>query len=214
MNKLSLFGSSEVSKVSGKLIALALTTSALSTAAFADYGLSADSFTNVGNNGIGYSLGWAFTASTGITVTSLGWYDDLGDGLVDSHEVGIYDTAGNLMVSGTVQSGTADPLTGLFRYTASLTGSGVLAAGQYVVTGVSGGNDFYGWDPVNAVWGSGITFDEDRYDVSSSLIMPVSTSGTLGWFGPNFEFTPVPEPATFFALSIGLVGFAVARRRK
>src|SRR5687768_16493111 len=95
--------------------ALAAATSALSAAALADTALTADFFANTVNNGSGYSLGWAFSTANNITVTSLGWYDHLGDGLVDGHAVGIFNTGGTLLLSGTVQSGTADPLTGMFR---------------------------------------------------------------------------------------------------
>jgi hypothetical protein len=45
--------------------------------------------------------GWAFTDRT-ITVKSLGWWDSGDHGLAVSHQVGIWNAAGNLLLSATV----------------------------------------------------------------------------------------------------------------
>ena len=52
-----------------------------------------------------YTLGWQFKVNTAIDVTALGVFDSGQDGLVESHDVGIWDSTGNLLVSATVQSG-------------------------------------------------------------------------------------------------------------
>ena len=65
--------------------------------------------------GNSYSLGWAFTPSENITVTQLGFYDDLKNGLTESHNVGIFDAQTcALLAIATVTP--ADSLTGFFRY--------------------------------------------------------------------------------------------------
>lgn len=62
-----------------------------------------------------YSLGFRFTAKKDLNITALGFYDDLKDGIVGNHDVGIYDVATQqLLVSTTVVP--SDPLTGFFRY--------------------------------------------------------------------------------------------------
>ena len=50
------------------------------------------------------------------TVKYLGFFDYQGDGLTETHDVGIYDPAGNLLASATVLPG--DPLIGHFRWVA------------------------------------------------------------------------------------------------
>ncbi len=68
-----------------------------SAPASASFGLSAVTF-DVDTGQIGLNLpqtiGWEFNVNEEITVTALQWYDDLGDGLTISHEVGIWNSAG------------------------------------------------------------------------------------------------------------------------
>jgi len=66
------------------------------------------------NQGLGVYIDQA------ISVTSLGWWDYDADGLAASHQVGIWNTAGTLLLSATVASGTADPLIDRFRFNSTL----------------------------------------------------------------------------------------------
>jgi len=50
-----------------------------------------------------WSLGFQFTTEKTVNVTALGFYDDLQDGLTQSHEVGIFDDIGTLLVKGIVE---------------------------------------------------------------------------------------------------------------
>jgi hypothetical protein len=77
-----------------------------------------DNFTN--NS---WSLGWSFTTNVAISVSALGYYNaSLTGGLAglsaDCHcgEVGIFDSAGDLLVSAQVTS--SDPVIGFFNYQA------------------------------------------------------------------------------------------------
>ena len=63
-----------------------------------------------------FTLGWQFSTSQSINVTGLGVFDDSQDGLTVSHDVGIWDSLGNLMGMTTVSAGTVDPLVNQFRY--------------------------------------------------------------------------------------------------
>jgi hypothetical protein len=87
----------------------------------------------------GVMIGWTFTANADVTVTRMGYFDVNGNGLAESHEVGIWDLGGALL--GSVFVSTSDPLTDGFRYALSPAIS--LIAGQsYVIGGFeSGGND-------------------------------------------------------------------------
>src|SRR5262249_5274974 len=85
----------------------------------------------------GTTRGWSFTTADSLTVTPLGWWDFGNDGLAASHQVGIWNTSGTLLMSATVASGTTDPLASGFRFDSALTGTTTLAPGTYVIGGKS-----------------------------------------------------------------------------
>ncbi len=179
------------------------------TAAFTMSGIVND------NNNNTWCLGWSFTTNAAVSVTALGWYDTNQDGLNERHSVGIFDDTTQLLVAGasTVVS-TADPLTAQFRYHAVT--AVLIPNHSYELVGTTGDTftDTYTWDPQTINFNPLITFGQDRYDVSTTLIYATSTTGTtVGWFGPNMKIAAVPEPATFAALGLGAL-VLIRRRRK
>src|SRR5471030_598588 len=58
------------------------------------------------------SLGFTFSTNSAVTVTSLGYYDDQLDGFATSHEVGIFNSLGNLLTSAFLSAGTGNSLSG------------------------------------------------------------------------------------------------------
>ena len=56
------------------------------------------------------TLGWEFTVTQPVGITGLGYYDYNSDGLVSSHEVGIFNLSGTLLVSASIPSGTVGEL--------------------------------------------------------------------------------------------------------
>lgn len=70
------------------------------------------------------TIGWSFSTQSDIRVTALGIFDDYffsGQdsnwlGLKESHQVGIWDSSGNLIVSATIPLGTNTTVIGAFRY--------------------------------------------------------------------------------------------------
>jgi hypothetical protein len=174
-----------------------------------------------GSSGLGnppFTLGSEFSTSMPITVTGLGVFDDSLNGLVDSYQVAIFDSLGNIVVMGTVASGTADPLINQFRYTPT---SVLLTPGDYRI----GALFLTGDDPLifpgvatNFATASGITFEAAAFFPGGSLSDPIFNNGTdPAYFGPNFTFettAPVPEPTTLALLGTGLLGLAMMYRRK
>jgi hypothetical protein len=147
-------------------------------------------------------------------------YDAGLNGLVNSHQVGIWNSTGTLLISGTVASGTTDPLVGKFRYTNALTGILTLAAGDYVIGGSTTGDPIVGVIPSgNVTTAPNITFLQNRTNgISNTFSFPgITQSGVdVGLFGPNFQFTPatpVPEPMTILG-TMTAAGMGVAMRRK
>jgi hypothetical protein len=167
--------------------------------------------TDFNNNA--WSLGFEFNVTTAYNVTALGFYDDLKNGLAESHAVGIYDSAGSLLFSGTVPSGTGAPLVGWFRYV-SVTPYFLPVGVGYRIAATTGAEN-YTWNPVGFTTDPAITFVRDRFVLSGTLAFPdPGTSGVAGWFGPNFDGEPVPEPSSLVLLGAGLLGFARRLRRR
>jgi hypothetical protein len=147
--------------------------------------------------------GYAFALNSSINVTGLGWFDLDGDGLVDSHEVGVWSSAGTLVMSGTVSAGTVDPLTGHFRYTSSIFGATLLDAGTYVVAGLSTADDAT-WRSIplaDVTLAPQVSYIGNRTNGSTGVFSFAGAAQNgfdVGYFGANFTFDPVdtvPEPS-------------------
>lgn len=174
------------------------------------------------NNGANFSLGWEFTVNYTVTVTELGFYDDLGDGLVDDHAVGIYSSGGTLLTSGTVVS--SDALDGQFRYTdvADL----VLTSGNtYYMMAVTGTVDKYNVNGTLSVhpavnWVRNAYYSPPGGGVLAPPNFFDNPPGVTGYFGGGFKIdstsvpAPVPIPAAGWFLGALGVPLAWARRRR
>lgn len=163
------------------------------------------------HNGNNWSLGFQFSTKNQITVNQLGFYDDFKNDLTQSHNVGIFTEAGQLLVSGTVNPG--DPLDGWFRYT-SVTPT-VLNAGQTFRIAAETGSENYTWNPIGFQVDPNINFITFAYQHSSTLVFPTQLeSGYNGDFGPNFKTEPVPEPSTLAGtLLAGGIGLVMKRKQ-
>jgi hypothetical protein len=110
-----------------------------------------------GQTGYNQNVGWGFTPSTNISVTSLGWFDGNSTvfgqnavgytpGLNSSHTVGLFTSSGQLLASVTIGPGTADPIGGTpltsmfgthlgdFRYV-GITPVSLVAGQTYIIAG-------------------------------------------------------------------------------
>jgi hypothetical protein len=198
---------------------VALATAALSSDLRADaIALDFASAGSTGAPGDNYTLGWKFSLSQAIVVHSIGLYDFQGNGFSQAHEVGIWDDGGSPVLSLTVPSGTAASLVGgNFRFVNIP--STTLVPGAYTIGALFLTNsDEYTYSPTGLVAAPEITLSPGGYWYpSATLVRPVINDVNVGYFGPNFGYTTVPEPGTC-ALLIGgglaAAWLALRRRRR
>ncbi|MEI9815148.1 MAG: PEP-CTERM sorting domain-containing protein [Acidobacteriota bacterium] len=174
---------------------LALTMSSPTT--FID---SVDSFTS----------GWSFTITDSILISSLGYYDENGDGLSDSHDVGIFDSGGTLLVTANVASGTGAALVTDWRMV-SVTPY-LLGPGTYTVAGSS-------INSTDSMVATAIPILDPTFTLGATDLFSfgafsnptLNAGGGITYFNANFQFdsTGVPEPSTLLmSLSaFGLIGW-------
>lgn len=130
---------------------------------------------DIGNGGVTFNsdiatnlmLGWEFSLSAARSVTGLGYWDEGSNGLLESHLVGIWDTAGTLLVSGTVDNGDGA--------IASASSSGRWLVDQ-LATSVLLGPGTYRIGGLSTL----SPFDEIRQGV------PIFTDSALAWVGARF----------------------------
>ncbi len=190
------------------------------------------------------TLGYSFTVATGnsLTFNALAVFDvgpgatalvTVGgpnvDGLGQDHQVGVWDSGGNLVASATVL--TTDPTlassnsaSGQWVYH-SLGAPVTLSAGNYVV------GAFYAGSTPDAVMVqqstvlnnvAGATFGQGMYIYNATFAEPNGTypPNDQQYFGPTLldvdglTAAAVPEPATLLLLGSGLLGVAARARRK
>jgi hypothetical protein len=167
---------------------------------------------NVFTDGDGpWTLGFSFTATQNLTVTALGAFDYLGNGFIDAHQVGIWDSNGTLLASTSLSS--LNPLLNGFRY-ADIAGLSLASGNSYTIGASNFGvNDAYAYNSTITP-SAGITYDSARYLHGAALINPITTGTSGGYFGANFLISSaVPEPGTWAMMLIGFGGMGVALRR-
>jgi hypothetical protein len=208
-------GLSKQARVGLILSCLGLLTLASSPAS-AFFAASNVNISSAGAGGFPQMLGWQFSIAQSLTVTSLGLFDENSDGLVNSHTVGIFaDTGGAALMTAIVDANTNNLVSG-FQFAPVIGGPITLTAGTYRIGAdypVSGDNYFFAasasFDPnITYLQGAG-AFGSGTFQFPSTL----TSSNSVKYLGPNFEFTAasVPEPATLGLFGLGGAGLFASR---
>ncbi len=164
-----------------------------------------------------FTYGWSFDVTSSVTVTQLGVFDFQDNGLAESHDVGIWDSAGSLLASTLIGSGTGALLDGGFRYN-DITDFTLNVGTNYVIAATNWDVDHMIVNASSVLTINPIVFGGGRYsDTSGILEMPTIINPVNSYFGPNFmiDITPVPLPASVWLFGSGLIGIiGLARRKK
>lgn len=158
-------------------------------------------------------LGWQFSVTQQLDVLSVGWLDWGDDGLVASHQVGIWDVANTAtpLASAIVTSGNGATLLDHFRYVTLGAPVTLQPGNTYRVAGFDPGNaDAHVWDIVLGGYPNIEVYSFDRDPritlISGGGIGPFASGfeypatlvgdGRAVLMGPNLLLATVPEPAT------------------
>jgi hypothetical protein len=218
-------------QVRSALLALVLAAGGI-TSATAQVALS---FSSVGANSFldstGRMVGWEFTVDQTLEVTQLGWFDLDGNGLNTSHQVGIWDTADqSLVTSVTIAAGTVEELMTGFRYVTLGSPAYLLPGLTYRIAGFDPGTggDAHVWDVFHSGYAnyevSGFTVDANINLTAGDALGAGAASfgyplGPIGdersvLMGPNMTFTVVPEPSATVLVAAGLAVLVTALRQR
>ncbi len=164
------------------------------------------------------TAGFSFTVGADpLTVSALGVMDVGGTGLTASHKVGLWDiaTTPTLLASVTVPATGATDINNFWYM--PVTQLTLQAGHSYVLAAQYADVDFDLAKGNANVSISGATFGNAMLSSGIGFSFPdISVPGAnAGFFGPNISFAPVPEPATWGAITAGaLAAWAAIRRWK
>lgn len=160
-----------------------------------------------------HAVGWQFTVNTDMYVTHLGVLD-LGDaGLESEHTVGIFDAAGDLVVSTTIAAGlSGDLMTGSMIY--DTVDIAALAKGEtYYILADNWTTDDYAWGNAAVSFSDDIDWLNFSESTGASIFDDVlHPDGQNGNLGPGFMYRPAPAPGALALLA--LAGCCSTRRRR
>ena len=157
------------------------------------------------NGGSTYSVGWDFTVSETIKVTSLGQFDP--DSNPKSNSVAIYQRAGAKLVEVAVSTASPSEYSGNYLARYATVDSLVLTQGNYVVFSTQNGDNYIaaGGSPA-ATFGPGVTWNKCVALSAGSAAGPLPATAPATWplegpsawryFGPTFKYEVVVPPPT------------------
>lgn len=153
-----------------------------------------------------------------ITVTELGVFGCLQDGLAHNYDTIVWDSTGTPVASATVPQGVVEQFIDGFWYTPLDSPALLYAGGSYVIgTWYPEGGDGIGtptsWDPAGTPHFSEFGANHACFE-SASLAFPGEFNGTGPLLGPSFQYDVVPEPSSYALMVCGLAVILLAKRRE
>ena len=174
-------------------------------------------------NGPDQVVEWEFMARDSVSAVQLGLFDGHSQGgFLQRHEVGLWDSTGNLLVSAIIDPGESAPLIGNFRFV-EIPPVRLVAGQTYIVGAFMPGlvvDYSYLFSPYNAAFyglriDPRIQFVAQRYSLANGAItFPTDriVDGNIGAFGPNL-IIDVPEPRIFAFVALACLVIMYRQRR-
>jgi Domain of unknown function (DUF4082) len=160
------------------------------------------------------SLGYRFTSNAAQVVTHLGYYDVGGDGLNNSHDVGLWNVGGALLGQVTVLP--TSPVNNGFHYVALTVPVALSGGSDYYLAGTTVGDDWV-YQASSYTTNAAFTYVDSYYAPFPFVLTFPSTSaaGTREYFNVNLqaETSGVPEWSSMWAFGLALAGLGIALRR-
>ncbi|MCX6875336.1 MAG: GDSL-type esterase/lipase family protein [Verrucomicrobia bacterium] len=147
--------------------------------------------------GTRFSVGWDFTVTQTLTVTSLGQFDP--DSNPKTNTVAIYQRGGAKLVEASVPATNPEVPSGSYNARYTVVSNLVLPPGNYVVMSTQNGDNFIasGGTPTATV-GTGITWNRGVALADGSSAGPLPATAPVSWpienatasryFGPTFKY--------------------------
>lgn len=202
----------ELMTVAAVALALSAPAAAQSTPGVQDF---SGATTSLGTGiGFPYTTGWTFTPNASVSVTDLGLYDIGSDGLVASHQIGLWNGAGLLVTTGTVASGMSAPVQNGWRYVD--VADVLLNVGETYTLGAAYAYDTdpFPYNPTSLTVDPRIGFGQGvASDLSTGFTQPTLTR-PYAILGPNLLLAPaIPEPGAWALMMAGLMLAGMTLRR-
>jgi len=159
-----------------------------------------------------------FSLSDSVLINGLGYFDTNGDGLSDSHDVGIFTSVGTL-ISPVVAITSDDTLvssgSALGDWRVEWITPFLLGPGDYLIVGFdpNGIDGLPIYDTYSDISQVARINRSSQHSSGSGLMFPATTED-YNVSAVTFTTAAIPEPATMLLFGIGLLGFAGVNRRK
>jgi hypothetical protein len=163
-----------------------------------------------------FATGWEFSLDTPVTVTSLGYWDMNGDGLVKSHRVGIFRASDQQpMVSANIIDAGTLPLVDGSRIV-NVPDTALQANVSYYILADDIDGDMYAFGNGAISFASHISWAGAANTTLNDIFAAASfTGGTAGNLAPNFQFNVVaPSPGVGAMVGLAAAGAGLRRRRR
>lgn len=162
------------------------------------------------------NFGYTVTFTEAVRIDGLGLWDRNANGLVDAHQVGLWDSTGTLLAHAVVDNSSTQVASvntehaWMFTSIAPLQlAPGTYKLGAYYPSTADLFVAALNTPPAQVVVDSRASFGQSFYSAGGTEFFTEPTSlGDIAWnpafFGPNARLADVPEPATVALLGLGL----------